>query len=62
MRYKFAFISSVNPANDFMFYMEMDTEQDAENYIKEVNATLTNSHIELVSKTKIKGKHEVSVN
>ena len=62
MRYKFAFISAVNPTNDFIFYIEMDSEQDAQNYIKEVNATLTNSHIELVSKTKVKGKHEVSHN
>ena len=59
---KFAYLSSANPKDDFMFTIEVEGEEQANNYAVSVNATLSDAKIELVSvELQKRRKHGVSL-
>lgn len=59
---KFAYLSATNPKDDFMFTIEVDDEEQANNYAVSVNATISDAKIELVSvELQKRRKHGVSL-
>ena len=62
MTVKFAFISSANPREDFMFTIELSSTEEIDLFVDDVNKNLTDGKIEYVSTELKRGKHEVSHN
>ena len=60
---KFAFVSSRNPREDFMFTVELPSTEEIDLFADDVNKTLSDGKVEFVSiEIRKGGKHEVSSN
>lgn len=49
MKAKFAYISATNPHEDFIFYLNAESEGEAYQIVDDLNATLSTAHVEFIN-------------